>query len=126
MNRTTAIMKKQTTSILLLAVILMQSCVAYNRTSVPISEAYNKGRVHITTTQGDNVNFRNIELKDNIYYGVNNKQLTRLDDGQILAIHLQDLKKSKNQTFALISSVVLVGALVALFFVAVIAAANAI
>ena len=114
-------MKRQTISILLLAIILMQSCVAYQNSTVSIDQAFNKGRVRITTTQGNKVRFSEILIKDNNYYGLRGTKLTRLDNGQILAIQLQDMKKSKSQTIGLIAGVVIVGAVITFAILATIA-----
>ena len=99
----------------------MQSCVAYQRSTVSINEAYNKGRVRVTTTQGNKVRFSEILIKDNNYYGLRGTKLTRLDNGQILAIQLQDMKKSKSQTIGLIAGVVIVGAVITFAILATIA-----
>lgn len=96
----------------------MQSCVAYQSTSVPISEAKYAGRAKVTTTTGQELLFQNIELKNSIYYGVYEKtKKLRLDITQISMIYLQDVKKSKNQTIWLVAgSVFVIGASFAIYW----------
>ena len=122
--QTTEVMKKQTIAIVLLVTILLQSCVAYQNTSMSIDEAQNKGPVRVTSTQGDNIKFRNIQAKDGAYYGVNGNRITQIDPAQIISIHLKDFKKSKTQT-AILATFLTVSVL-ALVIVAVVAASVAV
>lgn len=90
---------KKSVSLFLFATILLQSCVAYHSTPLPIDQAYERGGgVKIISKLGDRYIFNGIYLKDSIYYGVKGDELVRLDTAQILSIYLQDVKKSKNQT----------------------------
>lgn len=117
-------MKKQTTAFVLLVTILLQSCVAYQNTSMSIDEAQNKGPVRVTSTHGNDIKFRNIQAKDGIYYGVNGKKVTPIDPAQIISIHLKDIKKSKTQTAIL--ATLLTVSFVALALAAVVAATAAV
>lgn len=94
---------KKSLSIILLATILLQSCVAYHRTSVSLHDARYLGKVKITTTSGAIVKYKNIEIQDSIYFGIRGKNVTPLDAGQIATIQLQDITKSKSQTGILVT-----------------------
>ena len=95
-------MKNKTISIVLLVTMFLQSCVAYNYTSVSLDNAYDKGRVKIINTYGTNVEFKSIIMVDSIYYGVNRGTETRLDEYQISSIYLQNHPKSNMITIVLI------------------------
>ena len=89
---------KKSISIFLLATILLQSCVAYQKTSVSLNEAQNQGKIKVATTYGTLMEFKNIYQKDSIYYGVAGTQEIRLDTTQVSAVYLQDIQESKKQT----------------------------
>ena len=89
---------KKSVSVILLATILLQSCVAYQKSSVSLSEAQNQGSVKVTTTSGEQFEFTNIYVKDSLYYGVAKTQDLLLDTSQIINIYLKDVKKSKSYT----------------------------
>ena len=94
---------KKFISIVLLATILLQSCVAFQKTSVPLNDARNQGLVKVTTTYGKQMEFTNLYIKDSIYYGVTKTMDLRLDESQILKVYLKDTKKSTVMTvFAII------------------------
>ena len=105
-NQSLEVMKKQTIGYLLTLLILSQSCVVYQKTSVPLSEAHNQGRVKVTNTVGMNFDFLNIELRDGVYYGLHKKSITRLYSAQISSIYLQDKQKSKTQSIAFGASII--------------------
>ena len=91
-------MKKQSISIVLLATILLQSCVAYQKTSVSLEEAANRGKVKLIHTDGTFLLFKNIEMQDSIYYGFINNIQRPLVESNFSGIYLQDKKKSEIQT----------------------------
>ena len=62
-------------SIILLATILLQSCVVYQKNSVPLSEACDEGKVKVISKTGEELKFKNIFQKDSNYYGLNQKKL---------------------------------------------------
>jgi len=85
--------------IALIAVVLLQSCSAYQKTSVSINEASNTGEVKVITTTGERYVFQNIELKDSIYYGVRRKNETLvIDTDSVSSIYL--IKKEKKSPVA--------------------------
>jgi len=100
---------KKSISFILFATILLQSCVAYQKTSVSLNEAENKGKVKVTTTLGNNLEFFNIDFRDSVYYGDYGKSRDEiaLDSAQISSIYLQDIRRSKNQTTITIVSLVI-------------------
>ena len=109
---------KKSISIVLLVTILLQSCVAYQKTSVSLNEAHDsKGMVKVTDTRGESFVFNYIELRDSIYYGTNKEVTIRLETSQITGIYLKDNNKSKTQTviFWISFSVLLVAGMMALF-----------
>ena len=89
-------MDKRALIVLLIAFIFLHSCVVYQKTPVPIDEAYERGSgVKIIGKLGDRTIFNGIYVKDSIYYGVKGDNLVRLDTAQISGIYLQDNKKTK-------------------------------
>ena len=105
-------MKKQLISIVLLATILLQSCVAYQKTSVSINEAFEKGSVKVISTDGGKKKYMNITMEDSIYYGFGTWGWVRLDTNYISKIYLEDIKKSKKNKSAVIAVTVTVVVLV--------------
>jgi hypothetical protein len=61
---------KKSISIVLLATILLQSCAAYQKTSVPIHQTVGRGEVKVKYNTGKEYKFKNIKLVDGEYYGV--------------------------------------------------------
>ena len=99
---------KKAISIVLLATILLQSCVAFHKTSIPLNDAQNQGMVKVTTTYGKQMEFTNLYIKDSIYYGVTKTMDLRLDESQILEVYLKNKTKSTVQTvFAILVPVVI-------------------
>ena len=96
---------KKSIPIFLLASILLQSCVIYSKTSIPIEEAIDgiKVRVKPTAVVGDNIRFKEIVFRDSVYYGIRGGVETPLYQDQIFGIYPQDKKKSR-----LITAIVLV------------------
>ena len=92
---------KKSFSIALLIIVLLQSCVVYQHTSVPLDDAQNQGKVKVATTYGTEMKFANLYFEDSLYYGVAGTQKIRLDTTQILSVYLKDIKKSKTHTILL-------------------------
>ena len=107
---------KKSISFVLLATILLQSCVAYHDTSVSLNEAYDRGKVEVINNIGKSTRFTNIILKDSIYYGINSANRfveEPLDSLNISAIYLQDIRDSRINTWIGVSlSVVLIGLII--------------
>ena len=102
-------MNKRRISTVLLAAILLQSCVAYQTTSVSIKDAQYRGKVKLINARGDIYKFSNVEMSDSIYYGINDNGKIRLETDQVSAIYLQDIKKSKTQSIVFVVSEVVIG-----------------
>ena len=88
-------MKKKTISIVLLATILMQSCVVYRKSPTSLDYAVNTGRVKVKSKSGQKFIFKNIIVRDSIYYGVKGKKEETLYEAQILGVYLHDTETSK-------------------------------
>ena len=90
--------------------LLFQSCVVYNNTSVPLNQAENKGKAKVFANNGQLYKFNNIVLYDSIYYGMGREYIsqaqyishvgakTPLDSTKIESILIKDTRKSKNRT----------------------------
>ena len=94
--------------IVLLASTLLQSCVFYQQTSVSLDSAVDKGKVKVVNTSGMEFIFKNIYIKDSIYYGVYQSQEILIDTTEIKNIYLKDKKKSKKRTALLALSPLIV------------------
>ena len=91
-------MNKQLISIALLVTILLQSCVAYQKTSVSLNEAANKGQVRVYNNMGERFVFAKINLRDSVYYGVKGSKETTLYAAQISGLYLHDIDASKRNS----------------------------
>ena len=89
---------KKLTSLLLLVLLLAQSCVVYQKVSVPIEDAYDQGRVKMITKSGDKMIFNKIIFANNVtYFGVTGRKTISnilIDPNNIESIYLQNKKKS--------------------------------
>ena len=109
---------KNSISIMLLGMFLLQSCVFYHDTSVSLNEAYDKGKVKVIFSSGKSARFENIILRGSSYYGRGGNSVKQfveepLDSLNISAIYLQDIKNSKINTWIGVSlSVVLIGLII--------------
>jgi len=102
--------------IVLIVLLLNQSCVSYQQTPVSLNKAYDQGKGVIYFNTGkEELKFKNIYLKDSIYSitqkvrirnmdGSNEKVeiITALDTKAISSIFLKDKKKSNKRTIALL------------------------
>ena len=104
-------MKKQSISVVLLATILLQSCVAYQKTSVSLNEAYNRGRVRVLTQYDKKFDVKNIIYEEGEFYAIKLKDggKIRIDtaSSSSLKFYLKDYKKSKHHTRLLVTGIVL-------------------
>ena len=86
--------------LLLLAALLLQSCIAYQKTPVSLKEAENAGKVKVVTAVDKKLTLKNIKLQGEVYYAEGGKHENMvLDSAQIKAVFLKDLKKSKRRTW---------------------------
>ena len=101
---------KKSISIVLLATILLQSCVVYQKSPSSIEQAYDKGKVKVVNTVGTNFVFENMVMDGETYIGLDGKERIKIDTTQVSAIYLKDVKKSKNRTifFAISPAIVFV------------------
>ena len=99
-NLTSIIMKK-IISISLLTIFLLQSCVVYQKTPVPIEQAYDKGKIKVVNTLGSEFVFKSMALEGETYIGIDGKDRIIIDATQVSAIYLKDIKKSKMWTILL-------------------------
>ena len=102
---------KKPISIVLLATMLLQSCVVYQKTPISLSESYDKGNVKVITKTDKKLKFNKIIQKDSLYYGFNRKK-QKIDDDiyewvditqqlkvdEIRAIYLKDQNRSTSAT----------------------------
>ena len=86
---------KKSISIVLLATILLQSCVVYQKAPVPISESIEKGKAKVITKTGTKFKFKNIILEDEKYFGIQGKNKILIGTEGISAIYLKDINKSE-------------------------------
>ena len=85
---------KRIVSVFLLATILLQSCAVYQKRSVSIDKAYNKGKVKLITTTGNKILIENIEKTDTTYYGDLGSYKIRLTPSEVEGIYMYNNKKS--------------------------------
>ena len=96
---------------MLLAVILLQSCVAYQKTPVSLKEAENMGKAKVVFTSDSTKKWltseqilypKNIISKEDAYFIEKGKHSVPLDTAAVQSVYLKDVKKSKRQTIAAI------------------------
>ena len=91
MHQFSSSMKKQI-AIFILVNILLQSCVVYQNTSVPINQAVDLGKAKLITTTGNELLIKNIEKVDSTYYGDLGTYTISIPPGEVEAIYLYDKK----------------------------------
>ncbi|MDH5368167.1 MAG: hypothetical protein OEW67_14365 [Cyclobacteriaceae bacterium] len=101
-------MKNTKIVIIIIAVIILQSCSVYNKPSVSIGEATDKGKVKVITNYGSTILFEKIERRDSVYYGfINNNvksdSILQIFSDDDIAVYTLDAKKSKRRTRILIT-----------------------
>ena len=79
--------------------ILLQSCAVYQKRSVSIDKAYNKGKVKLITTTGNTILINNIEKTDTTYYGDLGSYKIRILPGEVEGIY----KYNHNKTGILVA-----------------------
>ena len=103
-------MKKRTIAYLLTILILSQSCAVYQKTSVPLESAVDKGKVKLISTSGRAHYFAKIEKEDSIYYGriSSDKWSDKLliSPTSVEALYLFDKKESNKLSWVIPLSVV--------------------
>ena len=97
---------KKHISIILLATILLQSCVVYQKTTVPINQAVNHGKAKLISTTGNIILIKNIEKVDSTYYGDLGTYKLRIPPDDVEAIYLKDKKKSRMISLIIFSTVI--------------------
>lgn len=101
---------KKLVSVFLLATILTQSCIVYQKTSVSINEALDKGNVKVTNNLGQYRQFKNIYLEGGIYYGIVQPPFwgidipftIAIDSANISDIYMKDIGKSNNKSLVFV------------------------
>ena len=87
-------MKKRKITIVVLLFMLLQSCTVYQKTSVSIEEATNKGKVKLENNNGLIWKFNKIEQIDSIYYGIVKGDTLEITPANITKINPIDERKS--------------------------------
>ena len=89
-------------SLSLIALLLLQTCVVYQKTPVAISEAHDRGKVMVITNADEKLMFKKIIQKDSIYYGLTTKRggdiTQQLNVDEVMAIYLKDQNRSNRAT----------------------------
>ena len=101
-------MKKQALAQIIILALLVQSCVAYQNTSVSMNQAVDQGRVKVVSKEGNKQRLQEIIKKEDQFYGVLNRDITiPIDSASIEAVYKYDRGKSTGQTLGLIAGVTL-------------------
>ncbi|GEM_PF-4762084 len=114
-------MRSRHTLFLFLWLVLFYSCTVYQKTSVPLSEAHDRGKVKVKTKSGETIKFLQIKFEDGKYYGLvrdevkNERDKYRvvkyyipITDNQAAGVYPKDMKKSKKRTILLATSPLMV------------------
>ena len=100
-------------SILLLTIILLQSCVIYQKTPVSISESTNKGKVKIVRTNGKRVALKGMEYDflNGVYWGLrkgySKDHRYKIDPTQVSEVYIIDKHTSKTTSIVVAVGVIL-------------------
>ncbi len=87
--------------------ILLQSCVVYQKSSVSVDDAVNKGKVMVVNNEGKKIYLMNIIYEDGAnyinedgtYYGIwDNNQMVPMTSTDSSDFYLKDIKASSNRT----------------------------
>ncbi|MCF6360878.1 MAG: hypothetical protein L3J29_08980 [Cyclobacteriaceae bacterium] len=104
------ILIKCNSAYLLIIVIFIQSCVAYQTAPSAFNSVIDKGPVKLVDYQGRVYKFKSVGLKDGMYFGTGNVYadlkftvtpdgaISSLDSAKFDGIYLKDIKKSKRQS----------------------------
>ncbi len=114
-------MRSRHTLFLFLWLVLFYSCTVYQKTSVPLSEAHDRGKVKVKTKSGETIKFLHIKFEEGKYYGLvrdevkNERNKYRIvkyyipiTDKQAAGVYPKDMKKSKKRTVLLATSPLMV------------------
>ena len=104
-------MNKQSISIVLLATILLQSCVIYQKTPVSISESTNKGKVKIVRTNGEKVALKGMVYDNGTYWGLrkgySKDHRYKIDPTQVAEVYIIDKRDSRTASIILAIGIVI-------------------
>lgn len=98
-------MKNHKILVLILLLVLLQSCTVYNKTPISIEEAKGKGKVKVVVSKDRIFQFDEVDSKNGVFYGVNGEKVTHIDEKQITGIYtineqkLDSLQNFKNNIF---------------------------
>jgi ribosomal protein L20A (L18A) len=93
--------KRLSIYLVLIAIILSQSCAVYQKTPVSLSEAsFAQSRVKVINTSGDKISFKKIIAVDSLYYGIAGREKIRLAPAQINSIYLIESKSVEGSEIA--------------------------
>jgi hypothetical protein len=104
---------KKAISIILLAIILLQSCVIYKKTPVSISESTNKGKVKIVRTNGEKVALKSMEYDflNGTYWGLRKgysmDHRYKIDPTQVAEVYIIDKHDSRTGTVIVVIAIVI-------------------
>ncbi len=112
---------KKSISLSLIALLLLESCVVYQKIPIALSEAHDRGKVKVITNTDEKLKFKKIIIEDSVYYGFDRKKLKneygefewvditrQLNVDVVEAIYLKDRKKSIVRTVFLVLATPLV------------------
>ena len=110
------IMKSNVISYLLVLFLLIQSCVVYQKTPLPIDQAVDKGWVKVEIEEQPTLYYKNIVIKNGDYYGNFNGYITRVDTLIMESINMKDVKRSKRANIVLFGIVMPVSVALGLLY----------
>ena len=94
-------MKRSVIFFVLFFLMVCQSCVVYQKTSLPIENAIYQGKAKVVDHRGKSVSFTNIEQVQGVYYGRNGQVRIKIEPNNISGIYLKNNAKSKRRTLGL-------------------------
>jgi hypothetical protein len=104
-------MKRKIISSSLILLMLVQSCVVYEKYPRGLKDSYNSGPVRVITDYDETINLSNIIFENGEFYGIraNDGVKIRIDSATSanLKFYLKDVRKSKTNTQFLIGGIVL-------------------
>lgn len=89
---------KKSLSLFLIAIIALQSCYVYQKTSVPITRATNNGRVKIINNSGEEYQLKEIILDSGEYFGNYRGKMIHINTPVEKQYHLLDISKTESKT----------------------------
>ena len=105
---TSSIMKKSV-SVTLLAIILLQSCVVYQKTPVSLEKAYERGNAKVILANNKTMEVKNIVKGDTLWYSHNigNTYIkVPVKASDVISVYLKDDKKTKNTRIWVVAGLV--------------------